>query len=181
MREDVEKIIKEYGVSTSFNGKNIKRAVEQLRSDETVLYISPTNATIYTGRKKESFPGVFVVTDKRVFVHSKMLFAVRMESFNLIDLNSIDSTSNGVTGSKIKLNSNTKSIEVLVSYKSSVATRIIDMLDIEMNKAKNKNNLSQLNEVSSEADELLKFAELRDKGIITSDEFEAKKKQLLGL
>lgn len=36
-------------------------------------------------------------------------------------------------------------------------------------------------EESSSADELLKFADLRDKGILTNDEFEAKKKQILGL
>lgn len=32
-----------------------------------------------------------------------------------------------------------------------------------------------------EADQLQKFADLRDKGIITYEEFEAKKKQILGL
>ena len=178
MREDINQIIKEYGVNTTFNEKNINRAVEQLKSNETVLYISPTNATIYTGRKTDSFPGVFVVTDKRVFVHSKMLFSVKMESFNLIDLNSIDSSSNGITGSKIKLNSNTKSIEVLLSYKSSVATKIIDILNSAMYNAKNSS--SKVN-IQSDADELLKFAELKEKGIISAEEFEAKKKQLLGL
>lgn len=33
----------------------------------------------------------------------------------------------------------------------------------------------------SEADDLEKFAQLRDKGVITEDEFQQKKKQLLGL
>ena len=33
----------------------------------------------------------------------------------------------------------------------------------------------------SEADELAKFAKLRDDGIISPDEFEAKKKAILGL
>lgn len=33
----------------------------------------------------------------------------------------------------------------------------------------------------STADELAKFAELRDKGILTTEEFDAKKKQILGL
>ncbi|WP_255448754.1 MULTISPECIES: PH domain-containing protein [unclassified Apibacter] len=182
MRKDVEKIINEYRISTLFNKKKINRAVEQLRSDETVLYIAPTNAKIYTGSKKKRFPGIFVFTDKRVFVYSKILFNVRMESFNLIDLDSIDSFSNGLTGSKIKLNSNTKSIEVLVSYKSSVATKLIGIFDTAMNNAKNKNNLSHpINEFKSGADEISKFAELLEKGIITNEEFKAKKNQLLGI
>ena len=33
----------------------------------------------------------------------------------------------------------------------------------------------------SEADELKKFADLKDQGIITEEEFNAKKKQILGL
>lgn len=33
----------------------------------------------------------------------------------------------------------------------------------------------------SDADELVKFADLRDKGVITNEEFEIKKKQILGL
>lgn len=34
---------------------------------------------------------------------------------------------------------------------------------------------------ASDADELAKFAQLKDKGIITAEEFEVKKKQILGL
>ncbi|MBW7838478.1 MAG: SHOCT domain-containing protein [Chitinophagaceae bacterium] len=34
---------------------------------------------------------------------------------------------------------------------------------------------------ASQADELMKFAELKEKGLITDEEFEAKKKQILGL
>ena len=37
------------------------------------------------------------------------------------------------------------------------------------------------NHKKSEADDLEKFSQLRDKGIITEEEFQAKKKQLLGL
>lgn len=45
---------------------------------------------------------------------------------------------------------------------------------------KTKNNTTIVNEVSS-ADELKKFKDLLDSGIITKEEFDAKKKQLLGL
>ena len=45
---------------------------------------------------------------------------------------------------------------------------------------KTKNNNTIVNEVSS-ADELKKFKDLLDSGVTTQEEFEAKKKQLLGL
>lgn len=44
-----------------------------------------------------------------------------------------------------------------------------------------QNNQSSLASESSEADEILKFKELMESGVITQEEFEAKKKQILGL
>lgn len=41
--------------------------------------------------------------------------------------------------------------------------------------------ITQPTNISSSADEIIKFKELLDKGIITLEEFDAKKKQLLGL
>lgn len=58
----------------------------------------------------------------------------------------------------------------------SVLTNIIGKVQVES--AYSKNNISAN---SSNADELKKFKELLDSGIITQDEFDEKKKQLLGL
>jgi len=48
-------------------------------------------------------------------------------------------------------------------------------------KSSNETATKQVNEAVSAADELKKFKELLDSGIITQDEFDAKKKQLLGI
>ncbi len=50
-----------------------------------------------------------------------------------------------------------------------------------MNSYDSQNLSTSKSEVSSAADEIKKLAELRDSGIITHEEFEAKKKQLLDL
>ena len=177
MRADIEKIIKEYEVNTFLNEKNIKRAEEQLGSDETVLYLSPTNAVVYTGKNKKSLVGIIVITNRRVFLYSKVLFSVTIESFNMTDLNSIESTSNGLSGSKLKLHTNTKTMEVLISYKSSIATKIMQLLDTTMNDAKNKNqsNVTPTDNI----DQIKKLAELKELGIISQEEFEKKKQDLL--
>ena len=52
-------------------------------------------------------------------------------------------------------------------------------LDIKLNAIRNPNNSYQNN--YSEADELKKFADLKKKGIISEEEFNQKKKQILGL
>lgn len=44
-----------------------------------------------------------------------------------------------------------------------------------------KNNISLTTETNTGVGELEKLAELKDKGIISAEEFEAKKKQILGL
>lgn len=178
MRTDTEKVIKEYGVRTLFNENNIRRAEEQLGSDEIVLYIAPTNAVIYTGLSKKKVSGVVVITNKRVFLYSKILFSVTIESFNMKDLNSIDSSSNGLTGSTIKLHTNTKSMEILVSYKASIAEKIIKLLDTTMNEAKNNNGNKNTSVDSIE--QIRKLSELKDQGILTQEEFEKKKQDLLG-
>ena len=51
--------------------------------------------------------------------------------------------------------------------------------DIKLNAIRNPNNIQQNN--YSEADELKKFAELKDKGIISQEEFEKKKNEILGI
>ena len=50
---------------------------------------------------------------------------------------------------------------------------------MKLNAIKNPKNI-QVNSFS-EADELKKFADLKDKGIITEEEFNKKKKEILGL
>ena len=51
----------------------------------------------------------------------------------------------------------------------------------EYDQIRNANNQPIQPQKPSEADEILKFKDLLDKGIISEEEFEAKKKQLLGL
>ena len=181
MRADTEKAIKEYEVRTLFNEKNIQRAEEQLRPDENVLFLSPTNAVVITGKNKKELPGIIVISNQRVFLYNKVLFTVNMESFNLKDINSIDSASDGIKGSKIKIHTTTKSMEVLISYKSSIATKIIQLLDAAMNDAKKEINNNQNVIVSSPdiIDQIKKLADLKDQGILSEEEFNKKKQELL--
>ena len=65
------------------------------------------------------------------------------------------------------------------SYKSQ-ADKLVSFLDSLCNKVNAATHSSTESHVS-EADEILKFKSLLDSGIISQEEFEAKKKQLLGL
>lgn len=63
---------------------------------------------------------------------------------------------------------------------TNVPTGFTNFLD-ECMASKEENDKQQIPLTSSSADEIVKFKDLLDQGIITQEEFDAKKKQLLGL
>lgn len=68
--------------------------------------------------------------------------------------------------------------ENTISFDKKEINQILEIKEYIENYISNKNRPVQ---VSSDADELLKYKELLDMGAITEEEFEAKKKQILGL
>ena len=80
------------------------------------------------------------------------------------------------TGKECKVGSSTYNM-----YRRQ-ADSLLSLFDYMCNQAniEKMNNDTKQSNISS-ADELMKFKELLDKGVINQDEFEAKKKQLLGL
>jgi len=50
-----------------------------------------------------------------------------------------------------------------------------------MKKAKGQSTQTTVSAAPSDADELEKFSKLKEQGIITAEEFDTKKKELLGL
>ena len=59
--------------------------------------------------------------------------------------------------------------------------KMIEIVDYIKNKIEICKHRNLESKVSSSADEIVKFKKLLDDGIITEEEFEAKKKQLLGI
>jgi hypothetical protein len=68
-------------------------------------------------------------------------------------------------------------IKALNKEEAEEAKNLIQSKVLEASKSKQPNHIQQ----SSPADEIKKLSNLKSKGIITEDEFQAKKKQLLGL
>jgi len=178
MKPEIERILREYEVKTLFNKNKLARAVEQVRPEETILYIAPTNAVVLTGNKRKAMPGIVVLTDRRLFLYAKILFSVQIESFNMVDINAIDSSSDGIFGSKINIHTHTKSVEILTSYKATIATKVFRLLEDTMYAAKNRTNTVAV-AAPGAIDQIKKLAELRDQGILTAREFEVKKQELL--
>lgn len=115
-----------------------------------------------------------VVTDKRVY--GKTMFGKRvdlpLDSISSVGLSSLHGISVGTSSGRISF--------VLIMNNRDIHNSINDLL-INRQKKNSEPTPPSVASSTSNADELKKFKELLDSGIITQEEFDAKKKQLLGL
>ncbi len=177
MRKDVEEALKKYGVSTFGNKKNIEKAEGKLWDDETVFYVQPTNAVIYSVniKNKKELPSVFLLTNKRVLVCSKIGLAETVETFALSEIKSVNSSGNSISGGHISIHTMTKTLDILVTYKKKVMQEIVDMINKVVYDYNNSTNEAGSNNLQ----QIEKLYELYEKGILSKEEFETKKKKLL--
>ena len=113
------------------------------------------------------------VTDKRVY--GKAAFGTRVDlPFDMISAVGTTGITHGIevatSSGKIKF--------MFIENTAEIHTVISKLL---MNRQDKNNSTVQVNQEVSAADELKKYKELLDSGVITQEEFDAKKKQLLGL
>lgn len=142
----------------------------QLTNDEELLFFCQANE----GKND----GALMITTKRVaFLTIKLFGGVSAVSVDISKINSVSKKKGALMG-ELEIWDN--SGKVLYNMPSAHT----DMAENAINEAKAKLNApastTVVNQVSG-ADEILKFKALLDQGIITAEEFEKKKKELLGL
>lgn len=181
MRADTVAILEKYKISTLGNKKRIEKAEKRLWEGENVIYLSPTNMVIYSvnTKKKEKLPGIFIFTDKRALCYFNVGLSESFESFELSEIKSIDTLGNSLTGGHITIHTLTKTLEILVTYKKDVMQQIRDDMERALY-AYREAGTKTFNE-NDVFDQIEKLHDLHEKGIITQEEFSAKKSQLLEL
>ncbi len=184
MRPDVENAIKEFKINTFGNKKNIERVEQMVDRNERVIFITPTNAIIQfaNGDKKKALPGIFVLTDKRALFSYKALSDEYTETFSLSEIKSVNSSGNGVSGGHIEIHTLVKSLDILVSYKKDIMQKILNTIrDTQNAFIAVCNAQSSANKETNDLSQIEKLYDLLQKGIITQEEFNTKKKQILGI
>jgi len=178
MRKDIEKALAKFQINTFGNKKNIENFEHILKSDEEILYISPTNMEIINAntRKKEKLPGICALTTKRFIFQSKILFDTKIENVSLDKIDSINCFGNSLTGSHIQIHTYTKTFDVLCSYKREIMQTVQETFEEAIN-----NYASIDSQNISDIDEIKKYKQLLDCGAISEEEFKMKKKELLNL
>lgn len=181
MRQDIEQALERFKVNTFGNKKIIEKAESLLRADEQVLYISPTNVvvTAVNTNKKNKLPGVFVLTDNRILFHYKIVFDEFTDTSELSKIDSINCFGNGITGGHIEIHTRTKTYDILVSYKKALMNEIKDTFEQAINNYTQNKATGNQQSNPDILQQIEKLAELRDKDILTEEEFQEKKQALM--
>ena len=183
--------IKASGTNTLMQKGSIKDAAAMLRNDETVIAAISANVAlgepqgaikVKTASFKDKMAGVVVLTDQRVvFAASSGFKATR--TIYLTDIDAVDDSSVGaIIGTVLRIQSVSTVLAIdgtaafLVPFRNKVQEA---MHAARVSAAKPASVVVQ--QESSDADEIMKFKQLLDAGVISEEEFNAKKKQLLGL
>ena len=150
------------GKSISLQKKSIELMLYSVAKDENIKITTPCNLG--------TTPGVITLTDKRIIFTSKVLFNSVKKELNIEDIKGFDFLSS--FGNKLIITGYNSKIEITAIEKSA-GERIIEIYNQTINTNSTSLNLN--------LSDLEKLSELKYKGIITLDEFEIKKKQILGL
>ena len=131
-------------------------------------------AIIYLGMKSYSL----TVTDKRIY--GKTWFGKRVD----LPVDSVSATSTISLFRGVSVSTSSGKISFLLIKNANEVYTELNNLVINRQSEKNESNPAEIikeTQPLSNADELKKYKDLLDQGIITQEEFDAKKKQLLGL
>ncbi len=115
------------------------------------------------------------ITDKRVY--GKVAFGKRVD----LPVDSVSATATIGLFKGVSVSTSSGKISFLAIKNANEIYDVINNLLVDRQKEKTQNTGTTIVQNSDEADQLKKFKELLDSGVITQEEFDAKKKQLLGL
>lgn len=179
MRKDTERCLERYSVNIFMNKKTIEAAEAMIGQNEIIHYIAPSNMKVTprnTARGKV-YTGAIVITDAKIYIYHKAGWDSGIEIFNICDLVRVSYTANGMTAAEFTLTMQDASINFIASYDKASATALHEKLNTLICQRANAVPSPAADPVS----EIKRYKELLDIGAITQDEFDTKKKQLLGI
>ena len=118
--------------------------------------------------------GILVATNNRVVFYAKKMLGYDMEVFPYSNISSIE-MSKGMMGHKVSFFTSGNKV-VMKWIKKGEVDKLIGIVKSRIGK---KEFTPKADDKSSLYDDIERLGELKDKGILTEEEFEAKKKELL--
>lgn len=167
------------GMTKSWGEKHFQVIVDNLLKDEKVIFpfIGLHN---YKKMTQHDDNYAYVVTNKRILMAQQKLIGQNFQTVNIENINDITMKKDVLLGVII--------IDTLkeifnVGVDRTTVQNIHDTLHKAIEKAKqnDKNEVDKVNNKESAVNQVKELKELLDLGIITQDEFDKKKKELLNL
>lgn len=164
---------------------NLAAAAEILGPDEELLFgmfCSPINR----GTINSLFDGALLITTSRIIVCGKTAHIYSSPSVETIAIENFSSVSprKGLLLGTIVIKTIGNDFINLEQVQKNEIDGYVAKISaaIETAKSRKKNtSVVYVNQQQSPADEIMKYKQLLNEGVITQEEFDAKKKQLLGL
>lgn len=162
------------GESTLFGRTRCLRAAsDELHSDEVALAATTTRRK----RGKNNASGVLVVTDQRLLFVQERGFGTATEEMTLANMSGVIDRK-GSIWARIEVIGAGGITTEFHDISNDRVTPVVEAIRSHLSRSFASAGSAS---VVSAADEIKKLAELRDAGILTEEEFAAKKTQLLGL
>lgn len=167
------------GLTANWGIKHFKIIENNLLSEEDVLmtFIGLHN---YISSTKHDNNFAYAITNKRILMAQKKAIGETLKIVYLDNLNDITLDSGFVLG-KMTIDTTKEIFNVGLDKISAKAICAEAHNVIDKIKSYKTSKTVSYSLPTSDADEILKFKTLLDSGIISQEEFDAKKKQLLGL
>lgn len=169
------------GWNENWGQKHFKIIEENLLNGEKI-YMTFIGVHNYISTTKHDNNFAFAITNKRIMMAQKNTIAG--EKFQTVSLENINDITfkSGIALGVVTIDSIKETFNIGLDKVSAklINSKIHEIIDT-INNSKNTTNKLESTSVISVADELKKFKELLDMGILTKEEFDIKKKQLLNL
>lgn len=179
MRDDTAKAVKEFGVKTLFNKKSIEEAEKAILPGETVLAIQCTNFDIFsvTMKKPETHTGIFFATEKNLYFLSSIDFLKVQE---IVPYNEIKAVNVAQRKAWLFLDVETATRRYSLMTTDKESKKLYPIINDAIQKVRQQTVVTkpavQDNDIFAKIE---KLADLRDRGILTEEEFQQKKKEWL--
>ena len=172
--EDILERFNEINVTDLFGTKKeVRELPNVLRNDEIIMYA--------TSGFVDGNTWLITCTDKRiVFLDKGMIYGLKQVDIPIEKINSVSHKKGLIFGS-VTIHHGSDSMEVSQIRKDTL-NPLVDVInnEIEKHKTQNKDQSQGSSDITySAADEILKFKALLDADVITKEEFEKKKNEIL--
>lgn len=189
---NIEECLKNNKTYNIFSKGAIHKVQKLIENNEEILYALVSNVSIFENNSisfanqnkvfggamqvKNVLNGIVVITDKRIIFCNSTLGTTNEKQIMIKDIQSIDEHISGLTKTgELRIVGITETFAVKVLRKG-----LNEEIKKAIDKAKNfKSNSNNIGSIASNADEIRKYKQLYEDGIITQEEFERKKQELL--